>query len=139
MWLCWITFFLNAILKGSFPPWRRQLSYTWIRNSKRLWWSLRVEGSVYFWMKIFWYIGFTDNPFKISFASKALQKYELLSYHIIKNIILKKNFSDGSFMQNSKFCSFYPFVYYEFYILFSNTYCAYRTASFWFASYEISF
>ena len=26
----------------------------------------------------FWYIGFTDNPFQIEFASKASQKYKLL-------------------------------------------------------------
>ena len=29
MWLCSLKFFSNAILmRGSFPPWRRQLSYT---------------------------------------------------------------------------------------------------------------
>ena len=44
----WQFFFYKEILRGSYSPWRRLLSYTYLRNSRRLWWFSRVDEGVYF-------------------------------------------------------------------------------------------
>ena len=80
MWLCWLTIFLNAIVRDSFPLWRRVLSY--------IYWKIRDDcDNSYKWMKACTFkrktfnISFSYSPFSIKFTINALQRYN----HTTKN------------------------------------------------------
>ena len=80
MWLCWLKFCLNSILRGSFPPCRRELSIvlTFTSGGKRVF--LNEKFLVY---------RFTGQSIADWIWSKSLQKY----YNIIIDIIISKYFN----------------------------------------------